>query len=202
MLAGIDETLKEFQAREGVTINTSYNGCGILVAQMQSMWAGGSSDRFPDAYFSCDVSFMSKVQHWFDPSKTISENDMVLIVKKRNPREIASLEDLARPELKAGLGTPSPALGALTDGLLKRAGLHDRVYAEGWQDHIVHTDAGHDLVNKFSPPGRSMSQSFTAATPNRRRRIWRNTSTLSRSRPATPSRGSRLRSPPRASTSI
>lgn len=147
---GIDETLKEFQAREGVTINTSYNGCGILVAQMQSIRAGGSSDRFPDAYFSCDVSFMSKVQHWFDPSETVSENDMVLIVKKGNPREIAALEDLARPELKVGLGHPeNSALGALTDALLKRAGLYDRVYAEGWQDHIVHTDAGHDLVNKL-----------------------------------------------------
>lgn len=49
-----------------------------------------------------------------------------------------------------GLGhRENSALGALTDALLKRAGLYDRAYAEGWQDHIVHTDAGHDLVNKL-----------------------------------------------------
>jgi ABC-type molybdate transport system substrate-binding protein len=147
---GIDETLKQFQAREGVTINTSYNGCGILVAQMKSIRAGGSSDRFPDAYFSCDVSFMNNVQHWFDPSEMISENDMVLIAKKGNPKHIAGLEDLARRDLEIGLGHPkNSALGALTDAMLERAGLRDRVYAEAWQDHIVHTDAGHDLVNKL-----------------------------------------------------
>jgi ABC-type molybdate transport system substrate-binding protein len=146
---GIEETLKEFQAREGVTINTTYNGCGILVAQMKSMRQRTRSDQFPDAYFSCDVSFIEMVDQWFEASKLISENEMVFIVQKGNPRGIKTLEDLANREIKVGLGHPeNSALGALTDLLLKRAGLHERVYADAWQEHIVHSDAGHDLVNK------------------------------------------------------
>jgi molybdate transport system substrate-binding protein len=116
---------------------------------MKSMRQRTRSDQFPDAYFSCDVSFMDMVDQWFEASKLISENEMVFIVQKGNPRGIKTLEELANREIKVGLGHPvNSALGALTDLLLKRAGLHERVYADAWQEHIVHSDAGHDLVNK------------------------------------------------------
>ena len=70
-------------------INTIYDGCGIHVAQMKAMRSGeaGPSAHFPDAYFSCDVSFMSKVQQWFEASTIISRNDMVLCVPKGNPKQ-------------------------------------------------------------------------------------------------------------------
>src|SRR5262245_16218729 len=42
----IEETIREFEKREGVKVITVYNGCGILVSQMKS----GSR---PDAYFAC-----------------------------------------------------------------------------------------------------------------------------------------------------
>ena len=32
----IEDTVKKFEAREGVRVNTVYNGCGILVAQMKA----------------------------------------------------------------------------------------------------------------------------------------------------------------------
>ena len=37
---GIDDLVKSFSQREGVTINTIYAGCGIHVAQMKAMKAG------------------------------------------------------------------------------------------------------------------------------------------------------------------
>ena len=105
---GIDDVVKSFSAREGVEINTIYNGCGILVAQMKAMRSGkaGPSAHFPDAYFSCDVSFMNKVQQWFEASTVISRNDMVLCVPKGNPKGVKSIEDLARPDLRVGLAHP------------------------------------------------------------------------------------------------
>ena len=146
---GIDEIVKAFARREGVDVNTNYNGCGILVSQMESIRTNGSTDQFPDAYFSCDVTFMTMVQQWFDAAETISRNDIVMIVGKGNPLGIRSQEDLTRTDLKIGLAHPeNSALGALTDKLLKQVGLHSRVYADDWRERIVHTDAGHDLVNK------------------------------------------------------
>ncbi|MDP6930193.1 MAG: substrate-binding domain-containing protein, partial [Planctomycetota bacterium] len=54
----IDETVTEFEQREGVRVTKIYNGCGILVSQMKS---GGR----PDAYFSCDQSFLDQVSERF-----------------------------------------------------------------------------------------------------------------------------------------
>lgn len=147
----IDELLKRFQAREGVEITTVYNGCGILVSQMKAFrQRPEGAAQFPDAYFACDVSFMSQVQHWFDAALTISRNDMVLAVAKGNPKGVKSAADLARPELRVGFAHPqNSALGALTDDLLKKLGLHEKVYAAKRGQPIVHADAGHMLVNQL-----------------------------------------------------
>ncbi len=149
---GIDELIKSFSEREGVTINTIYAGCGIHVAQMKAFKSGlsPSAAHFPDAYFSCDVSYMRQVQQWFDASTIISRNDMVMVVSKGNPHHIKSIEDLADPALRVGLGHPvNSALGALTDALLKKLGLHGKVYNPARKYPIVHTDAGHALVNQM-----------------------------------------------------
>ena len=60
------------------------NCCGVLVSQMK---AGAR----PDAYFSCDVSFMNDVEHLFSPSITISQNDMVILIKKDKVDEIKKI---------------------------------------------------------------------------------------------------------------
>ena len=134
-----------------MTINTIYAGCGIHVAQMKAMKKGEAvATHFPDAYFACDVSFMNKVQQWFEASKIISRNDMVLAVPKGNPQGVRSIQDLTRPELRVGLAHPvNSALGALTDDLLKKLGLHDKVYSPKRKLPVVHTDAGHVLVNQM-----------------------------------------------------
>lgn len=147
----IDDLVKAFQQREGVDINTIYAGCGIHVAQMKAMKKGDlTGSHFPDAYFACDVSFMKSVQQWFEASKVISRNDMVLVVPKGNPKKVKGIDDLARGDLRIGLGHPSnSALGALTDDMLKKLGLHQKIYAAQRPAPIVHTDAGHTLVNQM-----------------------------------------------------
>ena len=113
----IEETIGDFEKREGVKITSVFNGCGILTAQMKTM--KGSKD-FPDAYFSCDVSFMNQVEGLFLAPRDISETDMVVVVPKGNPKNIAGLETLAGPGLKIGVAHPSQsALGALTKSLLE-----------------------------------------------------------------------------------
>ncbi len=147
----IDDLLKRFQQREGVDINTIYAGCGIHVAQMKAMKGGQiKSSHFPDAYFSCDVSFMSKVQQWFDAAVNISRNDIVLAVPRGNPHKVRSVEDLTRPELRVGLCHPTnSALGALCDNLLKKLKLRDKVYAADRPRPIPQPSAGHELINEI-----------------------------------------------------
>jgi molybdenum ABC transporter molybdate-binding protein len=117
----IQDTIREFQQREGVEVNIAYNGCGILVGQMKS------GER-PDAYFSCDQSFMTQVSDLFPGSFVVSETDMVIAVKKGNPRSIETLADLGKPNMKVGVANAKQsALGALTVKLLKALELYDSV---------------------------------------------------------------------------
>lgn len=130
----IESLVEQFEQREGVKIDWQFAGCGTLVNAMDA-------GLRPAAYFSCDTSFMDKVQPLFLPPVDISRNDMLIIVKPGNPKKIHRLADLATPGLRIGLADARySALGALTDNLLKREGLLGKVVAE------TRTDAGHTLV--------------------------------------------------------
>lgn len=117
----IEPTLQEFERREGVTITRVYNGCGILVSQIRA-------GQQPDAYFACDVSFMSAVADVFLDSVDISRTDIVLLVQKGNPLGLKTLADLTRPGLRVGIANEKQsALGFLTVRLLKAEKLYDKV---------------------------------------------------------------------------
>ncbi len=135
----IEETIRQFEEREGARITRVYNGCGILVAQMKT-------GQKPDAYFACDISFMPEVQDHFEPAVTIARNDLVIIVQKGNPKSILQLSDLAAPGLKLGVGNEGQsALGALTTRLLKSIGLHEKVMS----NVRVQTPTADLLVNQM-----------------------------------------------------
>jgi molybdate transport system substrate-binding protein len=133
----IDETVKAFEQREGVRVDRIYNGCGILVAQMRT------GDR-PDAYFACDKSFMNQVADLFPGAVDVSTNQLVILVHKGNPHQVKTLEDLARPGLRVGIGHEKQcALGVLTQQTLAQGGLRDKVMP----NVVVQTPTGDMLVN-------------------------------------------------------
>src|SRR5256885_12146036 len=87
----IEETIADFERREGVSVTRVYNGCGILVAAMKA------GER-PDAYFACDKSFMDQVNDLFLDARDVSQNQLVILVHKGNPRGVHSLKDLAQKD--------------------------------------------------------------------------------------------------------
>ncbi|NRA97235.1 MAG: molybdate ABC transporter substrate-binding protein [Planctomycetes bacterium] len=120
---GIEDVIVAFQRREGCELEATFNGCGVLVSQMKA----GS---WPDAYLSCDRSFMEQVRGGFQEPRDLSENDMVILVQQGNPRGIRGLIDLREDGLRVGLADATKsALGALTERMLKRAGLAAAVNA-------------------------------------------------------------------------
>jgi molybdate transport system substrate-binding protein len=117
----IEETIRQFEEREGARVTRVYNGCGILVAQMKT-------GQHPDAYLACDISFVPPVSDLFLDPHNVSETDLVLVVARGNPLAIHTLADLGRPGLRLGTANPEQStLGALTDRLLKELGLWERV---------------------------------------------------------------------------
>ena len=111
----IGERIHAFEQREGCIITTVYEGCGTLVSQMQ---AGAK----PGFYFSCDQTFLDRVQDRFQPGTVISTNEIILLVPKENTKSIHSLDDLLKEGVKIGIAHPvKSALGKLTHTMLEQS---------------------------------------------------------------------------------
>jgi len=135
----IEKTIAQFEEREGVRVTRVYNGCGILVAQMKA-------GEVPDAYFACDSEFMNQVKDLFPKPKLISENELVIVVKKGNPFKISSLKDLSKSGLRVGIGHEKQcAMGWITQRTFAESGLQ----AELMKNVVVQTPTGDMLVNQM-----------------------------------------------------
>lgn len=119
--------IKAFEEREGVKINTVYNGCGILTGQMRVM-AKNQESGFPDTYMACDVYYLETVKDWFQEAVNVSDTDIVIAVQEGNPKGIKSLKDLLKPGMRVAIGQPDQCtIGALTRRLLQDAGIYDEL---------------------------------------------------------------------------
>lgn len=135
----IDQTVTDFEKREGCKVTRVYNGCGILVGQMKA----GSK---PDAYFACDNEFMNQVQDWFQPRDEISQNELVILVQKGNPHQIADLKDLTKEGLRVGIGHEKQcAMGWITQRTFTESGITEKVM----KNVKVQVPAGDMLVNNM-----------------------------------------------------
>lgn len=135
----IEETIAEFERREGAKVTRVYNGCGILVAQMKA-------GEVPDAYFACDAEFMKQVNDLFPTSEAVSQNELVILVQKGNPHGIKSLDDLRKPGLRVGIGHEKQcAMGWITQRTFAESGLR----TELMKNVVVQTPTGDMLVNQM-----------------------------------------------------
>jgi len=135
----IEKTVAEFERREGCRITRVYNGCGILVGQMKA-------GAHPDLYFSCDAQFMAQVKDRFDPALEVSQNQLVILVPKGNPKGVRTLLDMAKPGLRVGVGHEKQcALGLLTQQTLAQS----RMQAQVMKNVVVQTPTGDMLVNQL-----------------------------------------------------
>jgi molybdenum ABC transporter molybdate-binding protein len=136
---GVEQTLKEFEQREACRITTVYNGCGILVAQMRA-------GQRPDAYFSCDTSFMNSVADLYLDSVNVVDNQLMIIVAKGNPKGIRTVQDLTKPGLRVGLPHhEKSAMGNIAWKMLVQMNLYDAL----GQNLSVESPTGDFLINQI-----------------------------------------------------
>ena len=135
----IEQTITAFEEREGVRVTRVYNGCGILVAQMKA-------GQVPDAYFACDSEFMNQVSSLFPQPTSVSQNELVILVKKGNPHNIRSLKDLTKEGVRVGIGHEKQcAMGWLTQRTFDESGLKTQLM----KNVVVQTPTGDMLVNQM-----------------------------------------------------
>jgi molybdate transport system substrate-binding protein len=135
----IEDSIVAFEEREGVKVSRSYNGCGILVAQMKA-------GQVPDAYFACDKEFMGQVTDLFPEATEVSQNELVILVPKGNPHQVSSLRDLTKPGLRVGVGHEKQcAMGWITQNTFRESGLQTELMS----NVTVQTPTGDMLVNQL-----------------------------------------------------
>ena len=124
----IEDVIKEFERREGVTVNTAYNGCGILTAQMRTIDQEKGGAGFPDVYMACDRYYLENVKDWFQEDVDVSDADIVIVVPKGNPKNIQGIKDLTKPGMRVSVGQPEQCtIGALTRTMLQNIKVYDDV---------------------------------------------------------------------------
>jgi len=123
----IEETICAFEKREGVAVNTVYNGCGILTAQMLAM-RDKKQGGFPDLYLPGDLCFLENVKDYFQEAAELSEAEIAMVVEKGNPKGIRVLKDLTRADIRVVVGHPQQCtIGVLTRQVLEEKGIDQQV---------------------------------------------------------------------------
>jgi molybdate transport system substrate-binding protein len=123
----VEELLDDFQKREGVVINTQYNGCGILTSQMMGITDQSQALGFPDVYMACDRYYLDNVRDWFQEDVDVSDVELVIAVPKGSSK-VSSLSDLVKPGIRVAIGEPEQCtIGALTKRVLDAEGLYEKL---------------------------------------------------------------------------
>lgn len=123
----VEQIIEEFEKREGVVVNTEYNGCGILTTQMKAIDGQSTAHGFPDVYMACDRYYLENVRDWFQDDVDVSDVELVIAVPKGSTK-VTSLSDLAEPGIRVAIGQPEQCtIGALTRRMLESEGLYEQI---------------------------------------------------------------------------
>lgn len=120
----MDAAIEAFKTlHPNVRIDIGYAGSGCLLGQLTFGQRG-------DLYMPGEDFYLNQAEDrgYIASSKPIGYFEPVLLVAKGNPKNIKSLQDLARPGLKVALGDAKAcAVGLTADRLLEKAGLAEAV---------------------------------------------------------------------------
>jgi molybdate transport system substrate-binding protein len=141
----VEKILTAFTEREGITVTTVFNGCGILCSAMQAM-EDASNPKFPDAYFACDLCFVPPVAAHFPEAFLLTETDIGIVTRKDSSHNIRNLADLAREGIKVGLcNQQQSTLGFMTQGILRATGLEESIR----KNVVVEVPTADFLINQM-----------------------------------------------------
>ncbi len=141
----VETVLRKFSDREGISLTTVFNGCGVLCASMKAM-EDASNPKFPDVYYACDLCFVPPVAEQFPEAILLTETEIGIVVKPENPKGIKTLSDLAAENLRIGIcNAEQSTLGFMTKGILKSSGLLDSIR----KNVVVEVPTADFLVNQL-----------------------------------------------------
>lgn len=123
----VAQVVDEFSEREGVSVNTIYDGCGILTGRMKTIDGQSPALGFPDVYMACDRYYLDNVKEWFQDDANVSDAEIVIVVPKGSD-QVKTPADLIKPGIRVSIGQPEQCtIGALTRRMLAEQGLYEKL---------------------------------------------------------------------------
>jgi molybdate transport system substrate-binding protein len=133
----VEQIVADFSEREGVSVNTVYDGCGTLTGRMKTIDQQLPELGFPDVYMACDLYYLENVREWFQEAANVSDVELVMAVPKGSER-VRTLDDLLKPGVRVAIGQPEQCtIGALTRRLLEKEGLYEKLKQKQQQEGEV-----------------------------------------------------------------
>ena len=119
----VEKIVKQYEKEYGVDVMVQYGGSGTLLSNIRVVKNG-------DLYLAADKSYIEKAREYglIDEVMDVAHLTPVIIVKKGNPKNIHSLKDLLRDDVRLCIANPSAAsVGRLTQKMLEENGMWDKV---------------------------------------------------------------------------
>ncbi len=141
----VEDIRREFTKRTGVPVQVSYAGSGCLLSMLTFARSG-------DLYMPGERFYTQQAQAagHITTDRVVARFVAVVMVRKGNPKNIRSLKDLARPDVRVGIGQPrAVACGRVAQELLKRAGLWDAV-RKNIKERGAYTGTAVELTNAIA----------------------------------------------------
>ncbi len=140
--AVMDEICQDYFDEFSVRVETQYGPSQSLLSSLEV-------SKFGDLYLPADSSYLdiARKQGLIDESLSIARMQGVVAVKKGNPKQIQSFEDLLRDDVRLVQANPeAAAIGAVTKRLLQESGkwLELESATAGFRTTV--TDAATDVV--------------------------------------------------------
>lgn len=138
----MDEIAKIFEQNTGIKIKYTYGGSEQLLSQIELYQKGDvyMPGALGDIQSAREKGFVNRTQD-------IVYHVITIVVPKGNPKNITSLEDMAKPGVRVALGEPTgPAIGNSTKKMLTKDGLWDSINANS----VVKTGTVNELLTYVS----------------------------------------------------
>ena len=123
----MDELGGEFEDETGVDVDIIYGGSGHIFGQLSTSRRG---DIFiPGAQYYTRQGIQEGLLYE-NQTRNVTYHIPCILVQKGNPKNISSLDDLARPGIKVALGSVEQcAIGRLSKKMLEKQGLYKDIKA-------------------------------------------------------------------------
>jgi molybdate transport system substrate-binding protein len=123
----MDELAVSFENKTGVDVDVSYGGSGQIFGQLSTT---GRGDIFIPGDFYYTMRGIEEGLIAGDLTRNVTYHIPVMLVQEGNPKNITSLEDLARPGIKVALGDEKAcAIGKVSKEMLEKQGLYEGIKA-------------------------------------------------------------------------